>query len=201
MPQRMTPRIALVIIALLFILPLAVAWLMYSGTIDFKPTKTRNLGELVQPPVAVELDELLGPESGAGSLTELSGHWIVVHVLAEPCDDSCLQAVAGLRQVHRAAGRNQDRIRLLLLSRGRLQNELTERLLQVYPEFIIAGEPPLEVLDALDDIAGQADSAGATYLADPLGNIMLYYEAGPDPNFLKKDLKRLLTWSKLDEQS
>ena len=41
---------------------------------------------------------------------------------------------------------------------------------------------------------------GSTYLIDPLGNIMMSYAAGFDPNDLKRDLKRLLTWSKLDEQ-
>jgi hypothetical protein len=42
---------------------------------------------------------------------------------------------------------------------------------------------------------------GNSYLVDPLGNIMMFYGADSDPNDLKKDLKRLLTWSKLDEQS
>ena len=44
-------------------------------------------------------------------------------------------------------------------------------------------------------------ASGSTYLIDPLGNIMLFYAAGYDPNDLKSDLQRLLTWSKLDEQS
>jgi hypothetical protein len=30
---------------------------------------------------------------------------------------------------------------------------------------------------------------------------MMLYTVGYDPNDLKSDLKRLLTWSKLDEQS
>jgi cytochrome oxidase Cu insertion factor (SCO1/SenC/PrrC family) len=38
------------------------------------------------------------------------------------------------------------------------------------------------------------------YLIDPLGNIMMYYAADADPNHIRQDLKRLLTWSKLDEQ-
>ena len=54
---------------------------------------------------------------------------------------------------------------------------------------------------ALGDVAaangGQVENS--VYLIDPLGNIMLFYAAGFDPNDLKKDLKRLLTWSKLDE--
>jgi len=28
----------------------------------------------------------------------------------------------------------------------------------------------------------------------------MYYAADADPNHIRKDLKRLLTWSKLDEQ-
>jgi cytochrome oxidase Cu insertion factor (SCO1/SenC/PrrC family) len=33
---------------------------------------------------------------------------------------------------------------------------------------------------------------GAVYLIDPLGNIMMTYKGGADPNTLKQDLKRLL---------
>jgi hypothetical protein len=40
----------------------------------------------------------------------------------------------------------------------------------------------------------------SAYLIDTLGNIMMAYEAGADPNHLRHDVKRLLTWSKLDEQ-
>jgi glutathione peroxidase-family protein len=38
------------------------------------------------------------------------------------------------------------------------------------------------------------------YLIDTLGNIIMVYEAGAGPNHLRQDVKRLLTWSKLDEQ-
>jgi cytochrome oxidase Cu insertion factor (SCO1/SenC/PrrC family) len=45
-----------------------------------------------------------------------------------------------------------------------------------------------------------AKGKGRVYLIDPLGNIMMAYESGADPNHIRQDLKRLLTWSKLDEQ-
>ncbi len=38
------------------------------------------------------------------------------------------------------------------------------------------------------------------YLIDPPGNIMMYYTADADANHIRQDLKRLSTWSKLDEQ-
>ena len=58
MTSKLSPRIALIIIAGLFVLPLALAWLMYSGAIDFQPAETRNLGALVEPPVPAALESL-----------------------------------------------------------------------------------------------------------------------------------------------
>ena len=51
MKKRLSPRILLVIIAAMFLLPLLLAWFMYTGTIDYKPASTRNFGELVEPPL------------------------------------------------------------------------------------------------------------------------------------------------------
>ena len=47
MKRKLSPRIALLIIAALFIVPLVFAWLKYSGTIAYQPAHTRNLGNLV----------------------------------------------------------------------------------------------------------------------------------------------------------
>ena len=37
-----------------------------------------------------------------------------------------------------------------------------------------------------------------TYLIDPVGNIIMSYPADSDPTGIRKDLKRILTWSKAD---
>lgn len=196
MKFKMSPRLALLTIAAIFFLPLAVAYLMYSGSIDYNPVETRNLGSLVQPPVAVNLAGLESLQSAGQALEELSGHWVVLHSLPDSCAEVCLEAVTGLRQVHRSTGRNQPRIRLLLVTENR-NPELATRLQAIYPSFYLALLSP----DLSNKLRGipQADE-GSTYLIDPLGNIMMSYAAGFDPNDLKKDLKRLLTWSKLDEQ-
>jgi hypothetical protein len=49
MKPQLPPRVALVIIAAIFILPLVAAWLMFTGVIEFRPGATRNLGQLVPP--------------------------------------------------------------------------------------------------------------------------------------------------------
>lgn len=70
-------------------------------------------------------------------------------------------------------------------------------LRETYPRFQLLRDPQNKIRTLL---AQAATGSGTTYLIDPLGNIMMAYEGGADPNHIKQDLKRLLTWSKLDEQ-
>lgn len=206
MRPKLTPRLALLLIAALFIVPLALAWMMYSGVIEYSPGATRNFGRLVEPPRPVDWAgiEVDGEPAAAGS--PFAEHWLVLYAVPNPCGEACAAAAAELRQVHRAAGRDQPRIRLALL------HDLTDaaamdRLREIYPAFHLVENPDQRLWADLDGIAArdaERDSApgaarGETFLIDPLGNIMMAYEAGSDPNGLKKDLKRLLTWSKLDK--
>jgi hypothetical protein len=194
-----SPRVALVVISSVFILPLVLAWLMFSGVIDYRPQSTRNRGSLVLPPVAVSWDGVY--EAGAANDPGhvFDEHWLVLHAVPEPCDPACLEAIAGLRQVHLAAGRNRHRIRLALLHSG----EDPVSLQQIYASFHLLEDPAGGLRRTLESVGSRFRPAkaarGATYLIDPHGNVMMFYAAGFDPNDLKTDLQRLLTWSKLDE--
>ena len=204
MTFRLTPRVALVIIAALFFLPLALAWMMYTGTIDYRPGTTRNIGDLVEPPrpiawagIIIDGDPVTDGEN------PFAEHWLILHAVPNPCLDDCVAAVTDLRQVHRASGREQPRIRLGLLH-DLQDSAASRRLLDIYAAFHLVENPDRRLWETLEGLAGQMPAAGgargATFLVDPLGNIMMAYAAGSDPNGLKKDLKRLLTWSKLDKQ-
>ena len=197
MKKRLSPRVALLIIAALFIVPLVLAWLMYAGTFDYRPASTRNLGNLVEPPVPMSWNPLW-VVAGADSDTEgvLAGHWVVLKDIRGPCGPDCVAEVTSLRQVHRAAGRQQGRIRRALLLPDDPPPALADKLTAIYPKFLLLEDPSGQLRDAL----AQAAAGHRDYLIDPLGNIMMSYASGSDPNDLKQDLKRLLTWSKLDEQ-
>jgi cytochrome oxidase Cu insertion factor (SCO1/SenC/PrrC family) len=200
MKAKLSPRAALVIIAAVFILPLVAAWLMYTGVIGFRPGSTRNLGQLVEPPRPITWEGARPGGARTFTTDEFAGHWLVVHAVASPCEDACMEAITGLRQVHRAAGRNQSRIRLAVLHGG----GEGERLQRVYDAFYLLESPGGELWRTLESVAAGAQpparAPGGSYLVDPLGNIMMFYAPGSDPNDLSRDLKRLLTWSKLDEQ-
>lgn len=198
MSGRNKPRFALLVIAALFLVPLLLAWLMYSGAIDWHPASTRNLGQLVEPPLPVGWEGVAMEGAPGDPAERFAGHWLVLYDVPDPCGDACLEAVIGLRQVHRAAGRHQNRIMLALLL-GTSDPAVAARLADVYDAFHLLSDRAGELEARLAQAAPGA-APGGSYLIDPLGNIMMHYAAGADPNDLKNDLKRLMTWSKLDEQ-
>ncbi len=211
MKFSLSPRIALLIIAAMFLFPLLLAWLMYNGSLDFKPGAPGNLGTLVQPPAPIDWSATttLSAEKGAAveaghSAGIFAEHWVILQPVPAVCDDSCLKRVSYLRQIHRAAGRQALRIRLALLLEDSSSTDQAQNLLAIYPQFHLIRDPSGRLWDALAEIqqnlAGQSGPARGVYIIDPLGNIMMYYKTGSDPNYIKQDLKRLLTWSKLDKQ-
>lgn len=202
MKVRIPPRVALLVIAALFVLPLVAAWLMYRGVIDYTPGATRNLGQLIQPPVPLPWAKLAANPAGETPEPVFAGHWVVLYAVPRPCPDACIQAIVNLRQVHLASGREQARTRIALLQETR-DAALADRLLDIYPVFQLIEDGQGTLWPILDRVARRLEptggAAGSTFLVDPLGNLMMFYAPGSDPNHLKADLKRLLTWSKLDE--
>ena len=202
MKVRIPPKVALLVIAALFVLPLVAAWLMYRGVIDYTPGVTRNLGQLVEPPVPLRWAELAAKPTGESPESAFAGHWVVLHAVPRPCPDACVQAIVNLRQVHLASGRDQTRIRIALLQETG-DAAVAERLLDIYPVFQLIEDRQGTLWPILDRVARSLEptggAAGGTFLVDPLGHVMMFYAPGSDPNHLKADLKRLLTWSKLDE--
>lgn len=207
MKSQLESRAALGVITALFVFPLALAWMMWSGVINFDPGSGRNLGELVQPPIHVDLENHLDLErpmtnDGSNETSALfEGHWAILHVVPTPCSPGCLDIITTLRQIHRASGRNQSRIQIALLLSDEHPPQTADQISRIYPSFLLVKSPGTDLHRVLTEIAAgfSAKVGGSSYLIDPIGNIMMFYEAGSDPNNLKKDLKRLLTWSKLDK--
>ncbi len=211
MKYSIPPRIVLLIIAAMFLLPLILAWLMYSGSLEFEPGEGRNLGILVEPPVLIDWQDVLLSEQNqnkneqpADASNILSEHWVILYPVAADCATSCQKRASSLRQIHLAAGRHQSRLRLALLL-GEVSSEETEALLHaIYKKFTLIRAPSGKLWSTLAAIPPGAPAmtpaTDGIYLIDPLGNIMMYYAADADPNHIQQDMKRLLTWSKLDEQ-
>ncbi len=212
MKFSLSPRLALLIIAAMFLLPLLLAWLMYSGSLNFKPASTRNLGTLIEPPVPIdwtvtillpgEANLAAGRDQGSVVFSE---HWVILQPVPAGCDDPCLKEVSNLRQIHRASGRQQFRIRLALLLDESSPSDQAQNPVGHLPKISFNhGSLQASCRKLWPEYSrifpARPDRQKGVYMIDPLGNIMMYYQAGSDPNYIKQDMKRLLTWSKLDKQ-
>jgi hypothetical protein len=128
--------------------------------------------------------ELLPPRPLAGPLAPLRGKWVLVTLDPAACGAHCERKLYIVRQVHRAQGKNADRVeRLWLLSDGGTPRPQLAAALQ--GSHIAAAEAALAAAFAGEYI----------YLVDPLGNLMMRFPAEPDAKRMIQDLERLLKYS------
>ncbi|HZD53785.1 MAG TPA: hypothetical protein VE175_12110, partial [Woeseiaceae bacterium] len=108
LPPR--PLVQLLLLALVFFLPLAVAFWLYFQEGALAPEGRINNGALLEP--IVNLEQTL-PGSRTAALSE--NHWLLVFVHEARCGASCRQALVRLRQSRLMLGPDMDRIRTVFL--------------------------------------------------------------------------------------
>jgi hypothetical protein len=170
-------RIKLVLLAAIFALPVAAAWIAW--WLDLAPGVAGNYGTLI-PPQPVQ----------AAPFEPLKGKWVLVQFDHAACDARCELKHYTMRQVRRALGKDMPRVARLWIvtDAGAPRAALLAAIegTQVSPgEAALAAAFPAE-RSALDHI----------YLVDPLGNLMLRFPRDPDPSRMIKDLQRLLRVSR-----
>lgn len=184
-------QITLLGIFALFMGPVILVMLMRSSWWQYQPVGLKNLGHLVQPPTHLTLNQA----------ESFDRKWLVLYVLDQPCDQKCVEHVTTLRQIHKAIGRNNEQLAIVLLSKTNAESTLRSRLESIYPDFHFVTDNTATALATLDAVnAGVAKSTGDssnlhTYILDPMRNVILAYGANVNPNDMHKDLKRLLKWS------
>lgn len=195
--MKLSPRPTLLLILAMFLLPVVLAWLSFSGIIGFGPAETDNEGRLVIPPQPLKWAEavLLAPTADAG---DLQGSWVVLYPLPAPCGETCLGRIRSMHQMHRATGRDAERLQLAVLASAAPDPGLERELRSIHPSLYLLYDPGPRFAAALQH-ASESAQQPSVYLVDPLGNIMMTYEADDSMNKLLRDLKKLFKWSRLDE--
>jgi hypothetical protein len=185
-------------LAALFLLPLAAAFCTYYGT-DWRPSAHLNHGHLISPArplpaVALPRVSLGASAPGAPPATTppFRSHWSLVYVGTGDCDAACHEALYVMRQTRLALNNDMTRVeRVFLVSRGCCDRVFLARehagLL-----LLDASAPPGESLLAQFPAAGREHTL---YVVDPLGNLMMSYDARGNPRGLLEDLKKLLRLS------
>ena len=185
--QRMT----LIGIFALFIGPVILVILMRSSWWQYQPASLKNHGHLIQPPTPLSLDRAPGAEA----------KWLVLYVLDDPCEKTCIEHATALRQIHRAAGRHNEHLAIGLLSHAWAEPGLRARLKSIYPEFELLSDHAETATTTLSrvnaKVLNRIDTSIPvhTYVLDPALNVILAYQEDSNPNDIHKDLRRLLKWS------
>jgi hypothetical protein len=116
-------------------------------------------------------------------LADLRGRWVLVVAGDGACDAACRRMLYATRQARTMQGREQDRIARAWLVTGDVPPD--PDVLADHPGLVVARVPGA-------GIAALPRGAGAIYLVDPLGNLVLRYPDDPDIKGLAKDLGRVL---------
>jgi len=186
--QRNRGRRMLILLAVVFIGPLAAAFALYYGDI-WKPTGMAVNGLLIEPPRPLPTAALVRGADGP----RLQNVWTLLIVAAGDCDQACRSALTESRQVRRALGNERDRVqRIWLVTRG----EADPRFVGAEHPFlgiVPAGEPSLPaVLDLIGPV-----TPGEVLVVDPLGNLMMRFPPNTTMKAMHTDLKKLLKLSRI----
>ena len=174
----------------LFLLPLLLSFWLYYG-VHWHPLGTTNHGELIEPLRPLP-DVTLNDADGAAHSRVFQGKWTLVYVGNGACDANCRTTLVFMRQTRLSLNNEMTRVQRVLLATAACCDRA----------YLAAAHPGLRVLDASQAAAQPLlaqfppdGRAQALYVVDPLGNLMMRYDARLPPRGLLEDLKRLLQLS------
>jgi hypothetical protein len=184
-------------LAALFLLPLALAFCAYYGT-DWRPSGHVNHGQLISParPLpAVTLPRVsleTGTTGAPPAATPFRSHWSLVYVGSGDCDAACRDALYVMRQTRLGLNNNMTRVeRVFLVTRACCDRPFLARE-HAGVMVLDASGPRAEGLLALFPAPGREHTL---FVVDPLGNLMMSYDARGNPHGLLEDLQKLLRLS------
>ena len=174
----------------LFLLPLVLAFMTYYGS-SWRPQAHVNHGQLLVPPHL--LPQLALRRISAGeSDTPLRRKWSLVYVAEGACQEECRQALYLMRQTRLSLNTDMTRVARVLLAAGETSG--LETLAHEYPGLTLLDARAPAGAALLREFPLEA-RAHTLFVVDPLGNLMMSYDARQDPHGLLEDLKKLLRLS------
>ena len=198
---------------LLFLVCAAPVVASYVTFYFVKPDQRINYGELLEikplPDAALTL-----LDGKPFKLSEFNGKWLLLTLDGGECADACTKKLYNMRQVRTALGKDRDRVeRAWIITDDAQLSTMTMReydgtrmlrtrdsaLLRAFPAAAMAVNG---ATNATNNATNNANSAKGIpsdhiYLIDPLGNLVLRFPKNEEPARMKKDLDRLLKYSRI----
>lgn len=186
--KQVSGRKMLLILAIIFILPFAMAALLH--LLEIKPGG-KSYGDLIQPPRQLQIPLLHDAQDREFAAIKWQKKWSLVTVNRTSCDDACQTQTHMLRQVHVSLGKETDRVQRILLVAAEVKNGTLADLQKEYSDLILLTGTDVATTQFVKEFES-ASQAGSVYLVDPLGNLMMHYPQNFEPKGLRADLIRLL---------
>ena len=179
------------------LVPVLLAVLMYFGKVAI-PTDKTNKGLLIWPPV--ELSKLgIGGKSPL-AIVQKEKTWFLMLAGNGTCEQDCQELLHTMRQVHVSMGRELQRVSRLFVADLAVQP--IAEIKDLYPELKLASFEQHNEASVFSTLMGMDDSTGEhgswhVWLVDPLGNVLLRYDASHSGYDMIDDLKKLLKLSNI----
>lgn len=173
----------------LFLVPLLLSFWLYYG-VHWHPQGTTNHGELIEP-VRRLSDVTLADAAGNTHAHLFQSKWTLVYVGNGACDANCRSTLYFMRQTRLSLNNEMTRVQRVFLATANCCDRA----------WLGTEHPGLIVVDASQAQAVLAqfpqERAQTLFVVDPLGNLMMRYDARLPPRGLLDDLKHLLQLSNI----
>ena len=160
---------------------------------------TSNYGQLVQPLVELKDIDLRLLDGSDKSITDYRKKWLMLYVLDGECSEDCQKNIYFMRQIRKAMADERFRInRLLVLQNEDLHSESLKKILLDFQGMDVATintNSEEHFYSTIQSTSGNIFRK--IMLIDPLGNYMMEYDKEPDPELVLKDIKKLLSISRI----
>lgn len=174
----------------IFVLPFVGGTSLY--LFDWRPQRFGNHGELVQPLRVLPSEGLRRADGQPLVTAELQGVWWLAMPVGSACKKQCEGDQEAMYRLHVALNKEQTQLRRVLITD--VPADATARTVASrIPDLTLATWSGAANAAAWRDALPLRD--GAFYLVDPIGNVMMRYDAGTEVRGVLKDIERLLKYS------
>lgn len=178
--RRRRTRLALIGLFALFVLPFAAAALLHLS--GWRPTQTRNHGELLSPVVDLRDLALQRANGSTYAWEPFERRWQIAVLATPDCGQDCIDLIEGLDKVWQLQGRRADRLDVLWFGPVPEGAVHFRRFVPMRPDTTLAARLPRVATHGRPN----------AYLIDPSGYAVLRYDADFDVAHLREDVTRML---------
>lgn len=188
------------LLALIFIVPLLAAWILFKVQPAWLDTGT-NQGNLITPPLAFTQLKIFTNQQHLIDKAIASGRWRLLLVTTLPCQKECQDNIYKLRQIYRSfLNKKRQRIVRIWLTYQPIHAErLQQNLVKNYAgmQHYIVDKKQFSLWIKNLPSASRTLKQGAIYIVDPHDNMMMHYPLQVQYKSILRDLRKLLRVSQI----